>query len=225
MLILALDAAAGRCLAALVEDDRVLASESDAQRLAAGQLAAMVDLVLQRAAIAPAAPAALADLAAIAVTIGPGSFTGIRAALAVAHGMALGGNIPLVGVSVGAALRAALAERDAGTVPGQHLGGRAIWAALEARAGHVVIETAQGARLYPVTEIPTPEGPIALAGNASRSVGARLAARGADIMLTNALLPDPLCLAALARAQLESGQPPPAAMPLYVEEPLARAAG
>jgi tRNA threonylcarbamoyladenosine biosynthesis protein TsaB len=38
------------------------------------------------------------DLSAIAVAIGPGSYTGLRVGLALAKGMALGQNLPLIGV-------------------------------------------------------------------------------------------------------------------------------
>ena len=49
-----------------------------------------------------------ADLDLVAVTVGPGSFTGIRAALALAHGLALAAGVPVIGVTVGEALADAL---------------------------------------------------------------------------------------------------------------------
>lgn len=39
-------------------------------------------------------------VAAIACVVGPGPFTGLRAALALAHGVAIGRDLPLVGVTV-----------------------------------------------------------------------------------------------------------------------------
>lgn len=45
-----------------------------------------------------AADLQIGDLAALAVSIGPGSFTGLRIALGIAKGIAFGGGLPLVAV-------------------------------------------------------------------------------------------------------------------------------
>ena len=59
-----------------------------------------VDVLLRAAGIAPA------ELDALAVGIGPGSFTGVRMGLAAARGLALALDVPVAGVSTLAALRA-----------------------------------------------------------------------------------------------------------------------
>jgi tRNA threonylcarbamoyladenosine biosynthesis protein TsaB len=57
----------------------------------------------------------LADLAAIAVVTGPGSFTGVRVGLSVAKGLGEAAGVPLIAISRLATL-AATAESHAGTV-------------------------------------------------------------------------------------------------------------
>ena len=54
----------------------------------------------------------VADLAAIAVALGPGSFTGLRIGLAAAKGLAIGAHLPVIGIPTLDALAAAQPMRD-----------------------------------------------------------------------------------------------------------------
>ncbi len=79
---------------ALVEDERCVGEVSYlAEGTRGGRLLPAVDDVLRKAGVAPK------DLDAVAVSVGPGSFTGLRVGLATAKGLALGTGASLVGVS------------------------------------------------------------------------------------------------------------------------------
>lgn len=54
----------------------------------------------------------VADLVAIAVALGPGSFTGLRIGLAAAKGLAIGAHLPVIGIPTLDALAAAQPMRD-----------------------------------------------------------------------------------------------------------------
>jgi tRNA threonylcarbamoyl adenosine modification protein YeaZ len=148
----------------------------------------------------------------IAVTVGPGSFTGIRAGLALAHGIALAAGVPLVGVSVGEALADAF----------PHLGRRALWCAIDSRRGRIFLERDGVVAAMATDDLPRPEGPVAVAGDAAPAVAARLAARDVDVMLTDARLPMARHIAMVAQRRAAGELPPRAAQPLYVDPPEAR---
>jgi len=201
MLVLALDASAS-CAAALVENDSVRAEyRLDGPR----QTAALPDLV--RRLLAEGMP----DL--VGVTVGPGSFTGLRAALSLAHGIGLGLGVPVIGVTVAEALADALPA----------LGGRCLWVALGSGRGRVFLDTGDGMGAVDPRHPPPAAGRIALAGDAAISVAASLAARGDDIMLTDARRPLPRHVAVVARRRHVGELSPLAAQPLYVDPPEARA--
>lgn len=205
--ILTLDSALARCAAAVVQDDHVLAEQQEELRRGqAARLPVMVQAVLQ------AAELTADDLDLIAVTVGPGSFTGIRAGLALAHGLALAAGRKLVGVSVGEALAEALPP----------LPGRTLWSAIDSRRGRVFLERAGDVAAFLLDSLPDPPGPLALAGDAAIEVAARLAARGRDVMLTDARLPAPLPIARAACRRARGELPARAAQPLYVDPPEVR---
>lgn len=109
MPVLALDTSTRRQSVAVASPDAILAEE----RLQAGAtpseiLLPAVERVLEAAAIPPG------ELDAVAVTAGPGSFTGLRVGLSTAKGLALAAGVPVGGVSTLKVLAEALAAAAGG---------------------------------------------------------------------------------------------------------------
>lgn len=211
MLVLALDASLARCSAALCDGGRVLA-----HRARAGERN-------QPAALPPMAEAVLraGRPEAVAVAVGPGSFTGLRTAIALAEGIALGLGLPLVGVTTGEALAAALPDGLRGT--------HEVWAAVDTRRGRLALERfAPGAPVPAAPEVmaerdlPRPGAPVAACGDAAPLVAARLLARDLPARLTDSRLPDAAAVARVAALRLAGAIPPRGAAPLYQEPPALR---
>ncbi len=203
---LVIDTCLGACQVGLFDGDRLLAGLSEPmERGHQERLAPMAAEVMARAG------AAFADIDRLAVTVGPGSFTGLRVGLAFARGLALATGAPLVGIGTLAALAA--------SVPG------AVATAIDARRG-LVYAQAFGEDGQPLTE---PD--IALAGDMARRfqaltprprtiVGPGAALLG-DALPGLAIDPRPAPdLAALGR--LAATQPAGDVRPLYLRAPDAK---
>src|ERR1700743_1857586 len=107
MKILAVDTALGACSAALLEDENVRAHRFVAmERGHAEALAPMVEEVM--------AEHAFESLHRLAVTTGPGTFTGQRVGLAFMRGLKVALNLPLAGITTLAAM-AEQAKAQCGT--------------------------------------------------------------------------------------------------------------
>jgi N6-L-threonylcarbamoyladenine synthase len=125
MIILALDTAGVDCSAAVYDSvsDTMLGTVSETiGRGHAERLIELVDLALGEAS------KSLADIERIAVSVGPGSFTGIRVGVAAARGFALSLGIDGVGISTLDVLASAHLETATG---------RPVLAAIDAKRGEV----------------------------------------------------------------------------------------
>jgi tRNA threonylcarbamoyladenosine biosynthesis protein TsaB len=213
MNILALDTCLGACSVAVCRDGRTLATASEI--MARGhqeRLAPMVREVMARSGLGFAA------LDRIAVTVGPGSFTGLRVGLAFAKGLALALDRPCVGVSVLEAL---------GRGP-ERLG--FVVACVDARRGQVYLQAfADGRALMAPDVLPIETAaariielcsarPITLVGSGAVLLRPALPQAAAEPDVP----PDPSAIAALARAVPSPIGPP---RPLYLRAPDARVMG
>ena len=126
MRILAIDTALGACSACVLDTDDM------AQPLALEQIAmerghaeALMPLIER---VMNVVEGGFSSLDRVAVTVGPGSYTGLRVGVSAARAIALAANIPAVGVTTLAACAAPLVGREPG---------RVIAAALDAKHGQV----------------------------------------------------------------------------------------
>ena len=91
--ILAIETATSSCSVALVCNNKTFCREQVGNNIHSNVVLEMVHEVLQEAQINNA------NLSAVAVGQGPGSFTGLRIGIGVAQGIAYGVNIPMIGIS------------------------------------------------------------------------------------------------------------------------------
>src|SRR6202167_2424815 len=132
MLILAIDTALDACAAGVLDTEagKLIAQESQAMKR--GHAEALMPLIGR---VIAASGAAFTELGRIAVTTGPGSFTGLRVGLSAARGIALAANIPVVGVTTLTAYAAPIVSRNA-----EH----PVVSAIDARHDHVYLQVVSG---------------------------------------------------------------------------------
>jgi len=183
MTVLAFDCAVSGLSLAVVRDGAALAQWREEGRGQAASLLPAIATVLKEAGVDRRA------LSMIAVTIGPGSFTGVRVGLATARGLAMALDIPLAGIATTTALLAAAPHDDRLSVAAidTHLGD---WfCAFSASDGAPAVLSTQALAAK-------------LAGRPCRIVGPQ--AEALAVLLPSAIaqiaLPDPLVMARLALA-------------------------
>jgi tRNA threonylcarbamoyladenosine biosynthesis protein TsaB len=212
--VLAFDTAGNGCSAAVLRDGQIAAHRFAAMaRGQAEQLLPMIEAVLAEAAIP------IADLDLIAVTIGPGAFTGLRIGIAAARGLALASGVPALGVTSFAAVAAQVSPetRD----------GRTLVVALDSRRTELYLQAfghdggplSEGALVAPADLTRwVPAGPLILAGDAAPALAAALATRKPELAPGSGIA-DAGDVARLAAAAWRPGLRPPPPRPLYLREP------
>ncbi len=163
MKILALDTALNACSVAVMDDEKILASCHEARaRGHAESLLPMIRLRMEESDLT------FEDLDAIAVSVGPGTFTGLRIGLAAARGIALAASLPCIGITTLEALAA--------SVPPDQAENKSIMVAIDARRQEIYsqsfiatpeLEALQSAQAIPVQNAASalPDAPFVLLGS------------------------------------------------------------
>jgi tRNA threonylcarbamoyladenosine biosynthesis protein TsaB len=213
--LLAIDAAGASCSVALWSQGRVAAHRFAA--MGRGQSERLVPMIGD---VMAEWGGGFDDLDAIAVTTGPGGFTGVRIGLATARGLALARGLPVIGITTFEVVAAAAepAERA----------GRRVVAAIDSKRAAVFLQSFDPdlVEAGPPAEVPAadlaaalPAGPLVLTGDATVQVARALAAAGrADVTVAAAAGPADAAQLA-ARAALRDPAAAGPAEPVYLRPP------
>jgi len=214
--ILAIDTALETCAACVMAegDDTPISTESlPMARGHAESLLPLIERVIARV------EGGFEAVDRVAVTVGPGSYTGLRVGLSAARAIGLATAKPVVGVGT---LSALLAHLLAETIEGS------IAAAIDARHGALYVQAlSPGGDGIAPAHLPVADvadrligaGPVLLAGSGSPALAAALAERGVEARVSRVTGPDIASVAALGLlADPEQALP----RPLYLRGPDAR---
>jgi tRNA threonylcarbamoyladenosine biosynthesis protein TsaB len=209
--LLGIDTALNACSVAIIDGDAVVACVMSAGGKGnAERLLPLLEQARQQAGLE------LAQLDGIAATIGPGSFTGIRTALATARALGLALKIPVWGITTTETLAAAAAQPGLNTI-----------AVIDARRDELYIQcfAPNGAALdepqllnIADAAVILPAGPAVLVGSGSALLTA--ATQRDDLQISSVSPdPDPVLVARLAAKRPRPAQAP---APLYIRPPDAK---
>jgi tRNA threonylcarbamoyladenosine biosynthesis protein TsaB len=214
MRILAIDTALEACSAAVLDTELAEIAAHESFVMVRGHAEALMPLI---ARVLDRAGLEFAALDRIAVTVGPGSFTGLRVGIAAARGIALAASKPAVGLSTLAAYAAPFIAAD-DSLP--------VVSVIDARHDHVYLQVfgPGGRTIVTPRLVPLREALRAAATGAPRLVGtaaALLAAawpagERAPRLVDARRAPDIDWVARLGAAAVETGVPP---KPLYLRAP------
>jgi tRNA threonylcarbamoyl adenosine modification protein YeaZ len=214
MRVLAIDTALEACSAAVLDTGRRGIAASETIAMARGHAEALMPLI---ARVMDIADVEFAALDRIAVTTGPGSFTGLRVGISATRGIALAAGKPAIGLSTLAGFAAPLIAEDDST----H-----VVAVIDARHDNVYLQVfGIGGRTLVAPRIATLRdavraamtGPARIVGSAANLLAAAWP-RGVDqpIAVEQCAAPDIGWIARLGAAASDGSGPP---KPLYLRAP------
>jgi tRNA threonylcarbamoyladenosine biosynthesis protein TsaB len=214
MRVLAIDTALDACSAAVLDMNRGGITASETLAMNRGHAEALMPLI---ARVMDRAEIEFAELDRIAVTTGPGSFTGLRVGISATRGIALAAGKPAIGLSTLAGLAAPLIAEDDSTN---------VVAAVDARHDHVYLQVfGTAGRTLVAPRIATLRdavraavtGPARVIGSAASLLAAAWP-RGTEppLLVDNRGAPDIAWIARLGAAAAEGYGPP---RPLYLRAP------
>jgi tRNA threonylcarbamoyladenosine biosynthesis protein TsaB len=184
MTVLAFDCAVSGLGVALVRDGVPLAARAEGGRDQAARLLPAIEAVLGDAGIDRR------DLKLIAVTVGPGSFTGVRVGLAAARGLSVGLGVPLAGLTTTSVLLAQVKSGD-----------RLAVAAIDSRLGDWFCALGDGTAPFVATAGELASriggGPCHVIGSGVAALASELRRASIDVFADEAI-PDAVALARLA---------------------------
>ncbi|MBN9457549.1 MAG: tRNA (adenosine(37)-N6)-threonylcarbamoyltransferase complex dimerization subunit type 1 TsaB [Bosea sp.] len=214
MRILAIDTALGACSACVLEAGEAEPLAREQLAMDRGHAEALMPLVER---VMDGLEGGFASLGRVAVTVGPGSYTGLRVGVSAARAIAFAAGIPAVGVTTVAACAAPLIGREPG---------RVIAAALDAKHGQVWFQalSSEGKPLVPLRQVSYRDaaraigaGPVSLVGSAALAVANEAWAIGLDaVVVDGATAPDIAWVARLGLIADPQSAPP---RPLYLKAP------
>jgi tRNA threonylcarbamoyladenosine biosynthesis protein TsaB len=216
MLVLAIDTALDACAAAVLDTDTNWLMVQESLPMTRGHAEALMPL-LER--LMKASGLAFSALDRIAVTTGPGSFTGLRVGLSAARGIALAANKPVVGVTTLSAYAAPLVSEN---------GGNAVLSVIDARHDQAYFQLVTGSggtlvrpRLAPIEEILDCArfGAPRIVGNLAEALAQRWPASAPPVEVRQLAAPEIAWVAWLGAAVSPNTAP---ARPYYLRAPDAR---
>ena len=197
MRVLAIDTALGQCAAAVIDgaEPEPLSAETMAmERGHAEALLPLLDRVMARV------EGGFASLDRVAVTIGPGSFTGLRVGISAARAVALAAGVPAVGVTTLSALMAPLIEGGSSrlTVAAIDARGGRLFAQGIGPSGRLVFGPAVMAVRDVVRNLGS--GPVSLVGSGAPLVAQETRGVGIATIVEGSALPDMVWVARIGMA-------------------------